>query len=590
MKKKTLLSNILSLWKYLGKNRKLQFLLLFILMIISVFAEIISIGSVIPFLSALTNPDKLMQLDWIKPFLDFLNIHSSKELLLPLTIGFVGASIFAGAVRILLLFVNTRLSASMGIQLRNEIYAKTLKQPYAFHVANNSSQLISMVTEKVGLAILAGILHVLMMISSFLTSIAIIVALLVMNPLVALLAFSILGGGYILIGYIVRKQIKNNGDIIAKNQPEAIKCMQEGLGGIRDIILDNSQNIFIEMYSKVASKMQLAGASNSFLGGVPKSILEVLSIILIASLAYILQMGDNNEQQVLPLLGALALGAQRLLPALQQIYFSWSTINASQSIINEVVAQLPQEHTNEIKNEKATEALPFEKEISLENIVFKYQNTDNHVLNNISLKIKKGSKIGFIGKTGSGKSTLLDIIMGLFYPDEGCIKVDNKKITKENITNWQLNIAHVPQSIFLTDATIAENIAFGTPLDKIDMHRVKQATKQAFLDDFIEELPNKYLTKVGERGVQLSGGQRQRIGIARALYKNASIIVFDEATSALDNETELSVMRAINALDDNLTILIIAHRLTTLKDCDIIYKLEKGSITSFGKYKEMIKE
>jgi ATP-binding cassette subfamily B protein len=590
IKNSNTLKNIISLWKYLGKNRKTKFFLLISLMILSVFTEIISIGAIIPFLSALTNPDILMKLDWFQPIINLLNIKSSDELLFPLTLGFIGASVFAALIRILLLWLNTRLSADMGIQLRNDVYTKTLYQPYSFHIAHNSSQLISMVTEKVGIAIHAGILHVLMLISSTITSFSIIITLLIVNPIVALSAFVTLGGGYILIGYLVRKKIKDNGDIISKNQPEAVKCMQEGLGGIRDIILDSSQNVFTELYSKVATNIQLAGMRNSFLAGLPKSLLEVLSITLIAILAYALQMGDNKEQQVLPLLGALALGAQRLLPALQQIYFSWSTINGYQSIIEDVVSQLPKETINKIDNKSVIKPLAFEKDILLENIKFKYQNTDNYVLKNISLKIKKGSKIGFIGKTGSGKTTLLDIIMGLFYPSQGEIKVDGIKIDKNNIANWQANIAHVPQSIFLTDASMAENIAFGIPMDKIDMQKVKEAAKQASLHDFIEELPDGYKTSVGERGVQLSGGQRQRIGIARALYKEASIIIFDEATSALDNETEISVMEAINSLDKNLTILIIAHRLSTLEDCDTIYKLDNGYIVENGTYDEIIQK
>ena len=590
LNKTNTLNNIITLWKYLGKNRKSQFALLITLMIVSVFAEIISIGSVIPFLSALTNPEILIKLDWFQPILNVLDIKSTKELLLPLTLGFVGISIFAAGIRILLLWVNTRLSASMGIQLRNEVYAKTLHQSYEFHVAHNSSQLISMVTEKVGIAIHAGILHILMLIGAFITSFAIIIALLIVNPTVALLAFFIMGGGYILMGYLVRKEIKNNGNIIARNQPEAVKCMQEGLGGIRDIILDSSQNIFIELYSKVATNIQLAGMRNSFLAGLPKSLLEVLSITLIAILAYSLQTGDNKEQQVLPLLGALALGAQRLLPALQQIYFSWSTINGYQAIIEEVVAQLPQQvDSNKISDKHKIVPLEFKENILLENIKFKYQNTDNYVLNNVNLDIKKGSKVGFIGKTGSGKTTLLDIIMGLFHPSQGEVKIDGIKINEKNIANWQANIAHVPQSIFLTDASMAENIAFGISLDKIDMKRVKQAAKQASLDSFIEELPDGYKTSVGERGVQLSGGQRQRIGIARALYKQSNVIIFDEATSALDNETEISVMEAINSLNKDLTLLIIAHRLTTLRECDVIYKLDKGKIIQFGTYKEILK-
>ena len=589
MNEVNVLNNIIFLWKYLGENRKLQFFLLILLMIISIFAEAISIGAVIPFLSALTNPEILMELSWFQPVIYMLDIKSASELLLPLTLGFVGASIFAAGVRILLLWVNTRLGASMGIQLRTEVYTKALYQPYEFHISNNSSQLISMVTEKVNLVIYAGVAHALLLVSAFVTSLTVITVLLMINPMVALLTFSILGGSYMLMGYLVRKHVKQNGDIIADNQPDAVKCLQEGLGGIRDIILDSSQNIFIQLYTKVSTNMQLAGMRNAFLRGLPKPVLEVLSITLIAILAYSLQMGDDQTQQVLPVLGALALGAQRLLPALQQIFFSWSTINENQKIIKEVVSELKRPFSLIMEDHEVMIPIRFHDKVELNNIGVKYQNSDAYVLKDINLSIKKGSRIGFIGETGSGKSTLLDIIMGLLLPSEGELKIDGIKIDAKNIANWQSLIAHVPQSIFLADTSMAENIAFGIPIDKIDMLKVKKAAKQAFLDSFIEELPNGYETFVGERGVQLSGGQQQRIGIARALYKEASIIVFDEATSALDNATELSVMRAINSLDKNLTVLIIAHRLSTLQDCDMVCKLEKGSLVSSGTYQEMIK-
>lgn len=586
MKQTSTLSNIIALWSYLGKKRRLQFLFLFILNIISVFAEVVSIGAVVPFLSALTAPEKLMELNWFQPIIAVLDIQSSEQLLLPLTVGFVIVAIFATAIRILLLWVNTRLSASMGIQLRNDVYARALYQPYEFHIAHNSSQLISIVTEKVGATIGAGILHVLMLITALVTSLAIIGTLLLIDPLVALVAFLVLGGGYMIMGYLSRKKIIDNGNIIAKNQPNAVKYMQEGLGGIRDVIIDNSQNVFIKSYTKVAANIQLASMRNSFLGVLPKSLLEMIGIILIVTLAYYLQ---TKGQAALPILGALALGAQRLLPSLQQVYFSWSTINGTKAILADVLSYLQKPINSNSQNQKKT-PLKFNDKIILKDISFRYSGTDNNVLENINITIHKGSRIGFIGKTGSGKSTLLDIIMGLLTPTKGKLIVDDIKINNQNIVSWQKNLAHVPQSIFLSDASMAENIAFGVPKEKIDLLKIKKAAKQANIDKFIESLPKKYDTFVGERGVQLSGGQRQRIGIARALYKEANVIIFDEATSALDNATERSVMEAIDSLDKDLTLLIIAHRLSTLKGCDIIYRLDKGSIVESGSYKTIVKD
>jgi len=583
LKHTSLISNIFQLWAYLGKRRKLQFIFLFILMIISIFSEIISIGSVIPFLSALTNPNALMHNSFFQPMVRFLEIKSASDLLLPLTLGFVGASVFAAMIRILILWFNTRLSASMGIQLRTDVYSRTLHQSYEFHVSHNSSELISMVTEKVGAAIQSGILHVLMSITAFLASLSIAAALLIISPIVAILASCILGGGYLLIGLIVRKRIGIYGTISAKNQPKAIKCMQEGLGGIRDVILDNSYSVFTAAYHQAASKIQLSVMRISFLSLVPKSLLEVLAIALIAIMAYFMQEGQNVD--ILPVLGALALGAQRLLPNLQQIYFSWTNINSNRLVLSEVVSRIYQPLPVAAESSKE---LKFTDSIFLDALCFKYQGSDSYVLNNISLNISKGSKIGFIGETGSGKSTLLDLIMGLLCPSSGSMVIDGVKLNQTSIRDWQSNIAHVPQSIFLSDASVAENIAFGIPLDGIDMYKVEKSAKQSHIHEVIQGLPEGYHTHVGERGVQLSGGQRQRIAIARALYKKASVIVFDEATSALDNATELSVMQEVNLLGEDLTILIIAHRLSTLIGCDQIYKLKNGYIIGAGSYDEVI--
>lgn len=583
-----MINNIIALWSYLGKGRRWQFFLLFILTLSSIFLEAASIGAIVPFLGALTDPEALMELDWFHSIIDFFGFQSGSEILLPMTMLFVIITVLSSGARILLLWMNIRLTADMAIQLRKDLYTGALYQPYEYHMSHNSSKLISLITEKIGVTINTGIMHVLHFITALVMSIAIMSTLLLLNSFFAISMFAILGGGYFLMGYLTRTHIRQNGEYIAQNQPKAVQNVQEGLGSIRDIIVDSSQNFYIQMYYKIASKIQIAGLKNAFLSMLPKYLLEMVGLILIAVLAYYLQTQVSGNQLVLPILGAMALGVQRLLPSLQQIYLSWSTINGATPILSEVLSYLYQSSPSNIEEKGPVEPLEFKNHIALKNVKFRYQGLATDVLDNIDIDIPTGSRIGFIGYTGSGKSTLLDIIMGLLPPSQGKLIVDTVMIDKDNIRNWQANIAHVPQNIYLSDASIYENIALGVSKEDIDHNRVRYAAQQANIDKYIEDLSNGYETTVGERGVQMSGGQRQRLGIARALYKQSKVIIFDEATSALDNTTEEIVMQAIESLGKDYTVLMIAHRLSTLKGCDKIYKLDHGTIIASGTYNEMI--
>jgi ATP-binding cassette subfamily B protein len=572
-----LLQNIIILWRYLGKKRRFQFLVLFLLMLVSVFAEVVTIGAVIPFLGVLTAPEQIFNLAWIQPVITILQLEEAQQLLLPITLAFILVAVFSSAIRISQLWYNSRLTAAMGTQLRHDIYAMALNKPYEFHLAHNSSDLISLTTEKVYFAVTAGIMQVLYLVTASVMCLAIISALIYINPFIALSAFISWGGGYILIARLVRGKMRLNSDTVTTNQPLSVKSMQEGLGGIRDVILDNSQKVFVEGYAKTVYNIQYALVQNTFLSVLPKSLLEVLGIILIVLMAYTMRTHSASGQNVFPLLGAFALGAQRLLPGLQQIYYSWAEINGHHAVLAEVVVWL-NAADQEVKSQDDVDAaiLDFRKSIELCDISFRYAGSDKEVLSNIRLTIPKGSRIGFTGKTGSGKSTLLDIIMGLLVPTAGALRIDGTTIDASNVKAWQRNIAHVSQTIFLADGSLLANIAFGIPAAKIDIRQVKRAARLAQIHDFIETLPDGYQTFVGERGMRLSGGQRQRIGIARALYKKANVLVLDEATSALDNATEKAVMTAIDSLDDNLTVLMIAHRLSTLEGCDTIIDLSQG--------------
>ena len=553
------------------------------------FAEILSIGAVLPFLAVLTNPDRIFQLPVVRPLINFLGFSSPDQLLLPLTIVFAFAALISGAMRLLLLWASTRISFAIGADLSINIYRRTLYQPYAVHASRNSSEIISGISVKASSVIGYIITPSLTLISSAIMLVVILLALISIDPAIALAAFGGFGLIYAVIIKLTKGRMLINSQSISRDSNQLIKSLQEGLGGIRDVLIDGCQAVYCQIYRNADLPLRKAQGNSNFISASPRFGIEALGMMLIAMLAYALARQPDGIAKTIPVLGALALGAQRLLPVLQGGYASWSSIQSGQISLKDTLELLDQPLPEYVDQPPAT-PIQFQQQINLNHLSFRYTPQTPWILNNLDLTIQKGSRIGFIGLTGSGKSTLLDIVMGLLQPNEGTLEIDSEEITTHNTRNWQAHIAHVPQAIFLADSTIQENIAFGVPINKIDNALVKQAAEQAQIADIIETWPKKYQTFVGERGIRLSGGQRQRIGIARALYKQADVIIFDEATSALDNKTEQAVMQSIETLGKDLTVLIIAHRLTTLQNCDQIVELANSGIKRIGTYKEIVGE
>jgi ATP-binding cassette, subfamily B, bacterial PglK len=580
-------STLVILWNHFSKRRKKQSWLLLVLMIIASLSEIISVGAVLPFLGALTSPEQVYQHPLMQPIIQILGLTDSSQLILPLTIFFIVAALLAGSIRLMLLYVMTRLSFAIGADLSINIYRRTLYQEYAVHVSRNSSEVINGIITKTNTVIGGIITPFFIFISSIILLIGVMGALLVIHTSVALSAFISFGSLYWLVVRYTKNHLKDNSQIIANQSTQMIKSLQEGLGGIRDVLIDGTQKFYCQLYRNADLPLRRALGNNRFISGSPKYIMEALGMTLIAGLAYVTTQQESGMVSAIPVLGVLALGAQRLLPALQQAYSAYSTMKGSNSSLEDILNLLDQP-LPEYADQSLPKPINFEKEIKLIGVNFRYTEDSPWVLKNISLSIEKGARIGFIGMTGGGKSTLLDIIMGLLPPTNGKLIIDQQPIDSQNRRAWQTHIAHVPQNIFLSDSSIEENIAFGIEKEKIDHQRVKKAAQQAQIADLIEEWKDGYQTFAGERGVRLSGGQRQRIGIARALYKKTNILIFDEATSALDNETEREVMEVIEDLGKEITILIIAHRLTTLKGCDRIVSLDKNHTVHVGSYQEMI--
>jgi len=576
------------LWVHLSRRRKRQFGLLLLLMLLGAALEIVSLGTIIPFLGMLAAPDRALEFPWVGTIAGIRGVTSSKQLLLPISVLFGVVAVASGGVRLAILWLNTRLAYAIGGELSGEAYRRTLYQPYSVHIARNSSVVVSGIVRKVGVA--TGVLYQVMMLAgSLLLLVAVILALLAINAKVALITTGSFAVMYLLLSRYTRRALSVNSECIANEEVQMVKALQEGLGGIRDVLLDATQEIHASRYMHADMPLRNAQGRNVFIAAFPRYILETVGILAIVVVAYftVTKADASTFIGVLPTIGALALGAQRLLPALQQIYTAWAIVLGNHATIADVLAMLEQP-LPEATSMKSQEPFLFCNDICFKDVRFRYSENSHWVLDGVNIIISKGAKVGIVGRTGSGKSTMVDLLMGLLEPTAGTIVIDGRLTTPANLRGWQACLTHVPQSVFLADASIAENIAFGVSPKRIDFERVRRAAQQVQLAEFIDSSPLGYQAIVGDRGIRLSGGQRQRIGIARALYKQTSVLVLDEATSALDNETENIVMQTIKSLDQNMTILIVAHRLTTLRCCDQIIELIGGKAVQHESYERLV--
>ena len=568
-----MLQKIAELWPFIGKRRQRQFWIVISFMLLASIAEIFSLGAVLPFLGAITSPEMVYQHPYMQPFVTLLNIENAEQIILPVSCVFIVFSLLAGAIRILLVYVLTRFSFATGADLSVAIYRRTLFKPYEQHIDCNSSEVINGIMTKTNTVIGGIIIPMLNGMSSLVLLVSIMVTLLVINPTVTLITFGIFFCLYATIFLQMRKNLYKNGELIARQTTFMLRSLQEGLGGIRDVLIDGTQEYYSNFYKSADHQFRRASGTNVIITSSPRFAMEAIGMSVIACLAY--WMFKENNSSTIPLLGALALGAQRMLPVLQNLYSSYGTITGGDASFQDVL-DLLNTPLPAYADQPPGDLVPFNKSIRLDEVSYRYKSNSSYVLKDINLTINKGSCVGFIGQTGCGKSTMVDIIMGLLSISEGKLRVDGESITKRNVREWQGHISHVPQTIYLADLTIMENIAFGIAKENIDGDRVVRAAKKAKIHETISRLDSKYETMVGEGGARVSGGQRQRIGIARALYKETSVLIFDEATSALDNKTELNVMDEIRQLGDEITVLIIAHRLSTLKGCDHVYELSEG--------------
>ena len=563
-------SMIKDLWGHLNKKRKRQFFLILVLMIFSSFMEILSIGALIPFLTVLASPEKIYHHELVQPIIQILQITDPSQLVLALTLLFILITIVATAVRLLLLYLSIKLSFATGADISIDIYRRTLFQDFSIHTSRNSSEIMSGIITKTNIITQNVLEPTLYMISSFVIGLGISAIVFFVNAQIALGIFITLTFVYVIISFFAKKKLKENSQLIANQDKHRIKSLQEGLGAIRDVLIDNTQDFYSKLYQKSDLLMRRAQGNNSFIASSPRFFIEGIFMILVAIVGYYIILKEGSIILAIPTLGLLAISAQKLLPLTQQAYRSYSMIKGSRSSIIDVLNLLNQPLPT---NQEIDSDISFKKEIVFKNISFRYAKDTPWILKNVNLRFVKGETIGIIGATGSGKSTLIDILMGLLHPTSGKLVIDKTALTNKNRRAWQKYISHVPQTIYLADGTVIENIAFGKTSEHINENRVIQAAQRAQMSEVIDNLKNKFNSFIGERGIQLSGGQRQRIGVARALYKESDVLIFDEATSALDTQTERKLMHQISQIKNKQTVFIITHRVSTLKNCDCIYKI-----------------
>ena len=578
---------LLELLKKISTTRKHQLIGIFLLMLVGAVAELMTLGAVVPFIAVMTDVNVLQNYQIFRVVEEYTGVLDNQSLRLYVAIAFAGTAILTGLIRIVLTWSSHSFVYGLGNDIATRTYENILRKPYKFHIGTNSSKLVGSFNN-IQLLIENVIFHVMRASVSIVLALSILAALVFIAPGIVLLAMAGFGVIFLAARLTTGRFLKRNSIVIAEMQSKRIQAILEGIGSIRDIIIARTQSVFTRRFHEFDRRFQSAHAINESLGRIPRFVVEALGMATIAFITLLLTDKPGSTLAALPILGALALGAQKLLPLFQDIFEAWAHSTGYRDIMEEVLGYLDEPETESSIPVSSANRNKFENEIRLDNVTFQYAPQHPPVLKNASLTIPKGAVVGIIGETGSGKSSLTDIILGLLKPTSGSMKIDGKDVAQTGLSEWHDQIAHVPQAVFLQDSSIASNIALGVQPEDIDIERVREAAKLAKLDKFISGLSEGFETQVGDRGARLSGGQIQRIGIARALYKGAEVLVFDEATSALDTTTEASVMNALREIAVDRTIIIVAHRVSTLSYCDMIIEIKDGQILNKPKSKLQI--
>lgn len=582
-----MIPSIKKLFRIFNKKEKVFIAILFVASITSALAQSIGVVSVLPFINLVTNPEIVEQPGIIKTFYETFNIPSFNRLLVYLGLAVLLALTISSVISAFTMYLKARFVANRNHSLSIRLLQTYLYKPYGFFLKKNTSELSKNVLAEVNDLTQKYLMSILNILTNGFLLLFILIALLLVNTTATLYVFLMLVVTYGILNLYTRKTLKKMGSQRLSYNALRHKYAHEALSSIKISKVMSNEKFFIDSYSKASKKQAKTLIASNVIGQLPNYALDLIVFGGVILFIVILILNNQDFNQVIPLLGVFALAGYRMKPSLNTLYQSITTVYYNQAILDKIHDDLLEQQINEHIDDPHVK-LPLHKHIKLKNLSFAYPDSNEVVVDRINITVEKDQMIGIVGKTGSGKTTLIDLVLGLHSPSDGSIEIDDTILTSENIKSWQNNIGYVPQDTYLSDDSIANNIAFGLDNKHIDIDRVVDCAKMCALDEFIESLPQKYHTVIGERGVRLSGGQKQRIGLARAIYRDPQVLILDEATSAIDGITESEVLHTITHVSKSKTVIVIAHRLNTLKDCDVIYMVDKGKVIAHGTYQQLL--
>lgn len=585
-------SSVRKVWALLDNVERRGAALVLLVLLLGAIASATMVASVFPFLSVLANPDVINENKLLRWAFEVGNFNTRFGFVTALGLGTIGLVILSNLVLIAQTWILSSYTQMRVHSFSRRLLTYYVAQPYEFFLGRHSDEMAVNLLAETQQVVAQYLRPMAELIASALTVVAVLVTIFVVNPNVASILLFTVGTIYGGVTIACRSYLGQLGRTRAQSNEKRFRVAGEALSGIKDVKLLGLEAAYLDRFSEPSAKMTSAVARVAVVAQIPRYVIQMVAFGSVIALCLVLLdpagVNESNAlENILPLLGVLAFAAQKLIPELQKVHYSVTKMTAGAAALDRVYDDLAVGEYNLDRTQH--KALGLRRTLALENIRFTYPEANRPSLSGVSFTARAGERIGVVGASGAGKTTIADVILGLLLPQAGSIYADGIEVTENNLRAWQRTVGYVPQDIFLTDASLLENIAFGLPTQAIDADKVERSSRTAQIHEFImTELPDGYETYVGERGVRLSGGQRQRIGIARALYHNADLIVFDEATSALDNLTEREVMGAIEALPGDKTIIMIAHRLSTVRSCDKIILLKNGQVAAVGDWDTLI--